>query len=62
MKRIILALTLASSLVSLAAVPAGATECTPKGCTGGCHLNGGSIEVDPTNPTIGLERPIECYS
>jgi len=39
--------------------PAGATECTPKGCTGGCKL--GSVNVDPHTLTIDVQ-PIRCYS
>ena len=62
MKRsiIVIAVALAASLWT--AAPASATECTPKGCTGGCRVTGGGISVDPTTGTIVLEPPFECYS
>lgn len=34
--------------------PASATECTPRGCTGGCYVNPSFGTGDP--------RPILCYS
>ncbi len=40
----------------LVASPAGATECTPKGCSGGCHLNPDAL--DPRAPG----QIIVCYS
>ena len=40
----------------LVASPAGATECTPKGCTGGCYLNPEAL--DPRTPG----ELIVCYS
>lgn len=61
-KRLMVVLAVATA--SLAPViPTGATECTPKGCTVGCHLNpDASIRIDPTTGTITIEPPIECYS
>ncbi|MCA1824886.1 MAG: hypothetical protein ABR520_02985 [Mycobacteriales bacterium] len=43
------------------AAPAHATECTPKGCSGGCRLANPNPSVDPENLTVTLDRPIECY-
>jgi hypothetical protein len=63
MRKIVLGILVAIAMLPFVAQPAQATECTPKGCTGGCHLNRDvSITIDPNGVTIGLEPPIECYS
>lgn len=61
-KRLMVVLAVAAA--SLAPViPTGATECTPKGCTGGCRLNpDASISIDPSTGAITIDPPIECYS
>ena len=51
--RAALAVAVAAAGTVLLAAPAGATECTPKGCSGGCHLN-----LDAADP----RELIVCYS
>ena len=52
-RRLLLAAALAAGAGFATAAPASATECTPKGCSTGCHLN---RDYDPG------ERLIICYS
>lgn len=57
--RAALAVAVAAASGVLLAAPAGATECTPKGCsTGGCRLN--TAVVDPDDPT-NLGPLFVCY-
>ena len=60
--RIILAIAIAST-AGLGALPASATQCTPKGCSGGCKVNRpDDSNIDLRTGTITLEKPIECYA
>jgi len=50
-----------SSMASMA--PVAATECNPKGCSGGCHLNDPrDANIDVRTLTIEMRSPIECYA
>lgn len=53
------ALTLGSLLAT--ALPAAATECTPKGCTGGCRIDVRDWSIDE-NGNVSIGPPITCYS
>ncbi|HVF19803.1 MAG TPA: hypothetical protein VNA14_06140 [Mycobacteriales bacterium] len=57
--RAALAVAVAAASSVLLAAPADATECTPKGCSGGCSLNPAAL--DPNDPT-SLGPLIVCYS
>jgi hypothetical protein len=57
LRKIILALLVCAA--SFVVTPAGATECTPKGCTGGCHLTPPTIDIENGHIIGGT---FECYS
>ena len=61
--RVIAAVSITAALGLTGLPHASATECTPKGCTGGCRL--GDIRdahIDPSALTVELGNPIECTS
>ena len=62
MKRLLIVLALCASSIAVAA-PASATECTPKGCSGGCTINReAAMRVDPATGTVTIDPLIVCYS
>lgn len=57
------ALALIAGLNVMTAPSASATECNPKGCSGGCRLaNPREAHIDLDTLTITMPQPIECYS
>lgn len=62
LKLILVAAILAGSTMASIA-PATATVCSPKGCSGGCHLGDlKDASVDLRTLTVELPRPIVCYA
>lgn len=59
--RIALSAALALATLSLTALPASATECTPKGCTGGCRITISDWHIDESGNVV-ISSPIECTS